>query len=223
MSEWFGRRIGNGWHLSAINAPQDLIYAVEDCEPLVDHFRSLASEERDEIQCVLDEDDYIRRQLAEEDDDDERAPLSDSLMAPARRAQLERLVKLLEDEDRGWRRWVKATGIDGLPRFRAVVEEWLAEPVEWDELGWFPRDFGGQGKALTFFQHTAADVAEALGVVIVEGEHPGSTYIAAELRSSIEDANEAAERLRLPFRFRAAADSGGKHQQYDDHATHPGP
>ena len=57
MSEWFGRRIGNGWHLSAINAPQDLIYAVEDCEPLVDHFRSLAWEEHDEIQCVLDEND----------------------------------------------------------------------------------------------------------------------------------------------------------------------
>jgi hypothetical protein len=193
--------------ISRLKTPQDLIYAVEDCEPLVDYFRSLASDERDELQHEIDEDDYVRRQLAEEDDDDERASLADSLMAPARRAHLERLVKLLEAEDRGWRRWLKDAGIDGLPRFHAIIEEWLAEPVEWDEQEWFPRDFGGQGKALSFFQHTAADVADELGVVIVEAEHPGSTYFAAELRNSIEDANAAAERLGLPFRFRAAGAS----------------
>ena len=43
------------------------------------------------------------------------------------------------------------------------------------------------------------------GVVIVDGDRPGSNYIAAELKSSVEDANKAAERLGLPIRF---AESG---------------
>jgi hypothetical protein len=45
------------------------------------------------------------------------------------------------------------------------------------------------------------DICEELGVVIVEGDRPGSTYFAAELRQSIPDANRAAARLGLPFRF----------------------
>jgi len=194
--------------ISRMTKPQDLIYAVEDCEPLVDHFRSLASDELDELQAELDEDDDIRRDLADADyelDEDDRASLSDSLMDAAKRERLERLVKLLSNEENGWERWVKDAGIDGLPRFHAVVEEWLREPVDLNDLEWFTDDFGGQGKAFTFFQHTAANVAEELGVVIVEGEHPGSTYFAAELRNSVEDANAVAERLGLPFRFREDA------------------
>jgi len=194
--------------ISRLETPQDLIYAVEECEPLADHFRWLAWDERDAHQFELDEDDRVRRRLADEDDEDERTYLSDSLMEPARRAQLERLVKLLKDEDNGWKRWVKDAGNDELPRFHAVIEKWLSEPVDSNDLEWLPDDFGGQGNALSFFQHTAADVADELGVVIVEGEHPGSTYYAAELRNSIEDANQAAERLGLPFRFRTAGASG---------------
>jgi len=88
---------------------------------------------------------------------------------------------------------VRDAGIDGLRRFHARVEAWLEEPVDWDELEWFPRDFGGQGRALSFFQGMAADVADELGVVVIEGDHPGSTYFAAELRNAIEHANAAAE------------------------------
>ena len=47
-----------------------------------------------------------------------------------------------------------------------------------------------------------ADILDLLGIVVVEGEHPGSTYYAAELRQPIEAANAAAEALGLPFRFR---------------------
>lgn len=113
-------------------------------------------------------------------------------------------MELLADEVDGWKDLVRDAGMDGLPRFHAVVGEWLNDPVDWDEQEWFPRNFGGQGKALAFFEDTAADVAEELGVVIIEGDQPGSTYFAAELRNSIEDANATAVRLGLPFRFRAA-------------------
>lgn len=60
----------------------------------------------------------------------------------------------------------------------------------------------GQGNALRFFRDGDLN-NKALGIVIVEGDRPGSSYFAAELRHSIEDANAAAIELHLPFRFRA--------------------
>jgi hypothetical protein len=163
-----------------METPSDLIHEVECCEPLTERFRWLASAD------LYD----ISRQLGDADEDDERA-------------RLERLVELLADEDDGWKALVEDAGMDGLPRFHAVVDEWLNDPVAWDEQEWFPRDFGGQGKALAFFENTAADVAEEPGIVIIAGDQPGSTYFGAELRNSIEDANATAVRLGLPFRFRA--------------------
>ena len=43
---------------------------------------------------------------------------------------------------------------------------------------------------------------EPIGVVIIGGKCPDSTYYATELRNSIENANETAQDLRLAFRFR---------------------
>ncbi len=47
------------------------------------------------------------------------------------------------------------------------------------------------------------ELLDALGVLIVEGEHPGSSYYAAELRNDIEEANGVAQSLGLPFRFKS--------------------
>lgn len=65
--------------------------------------------------------------------------------------------------------------------------------------------FGGQGKALAFFQGMAGDLVDELGVEIVDGDQPSSTYFAAELRGNLAHANEAANRLALPFRFQETA------------------
>jgi hypothetical protein len=43
---------------------------------------------------------------------------------------------------------------------------------------------------------------DALGVQIIEGEHPGSTYYAAELRQDIDYANEVAREIGLECRFK---------------------
>ncbi len=59
----------------------------------------------------------------------------------------------------------------------------------------------GQSAALAFFRQQPYEVLDALGVVIVEGEHPGSSYYAAELRGNIDDANRLAEKLGVPIRF----------------------
>jgi hypothetical protein len=42
---------------------------------------------------------------------------------------------------------------------------------------------------------------DALGVVIIEGEHPGSSYFAAELRIPVEEANAIAEENGWTIRF----------------------
>ena len=91
---------------------------------------------------------------------------------------------------------------------RTAVERRILAALEDDpDEGW--RDWvkleGDKGQAEAFFQRLDGDTLDAVGVVIVEGEHPGSTYYAAELRASLEDANAAAQDLALPFRFKAQA------------------
>jgi hypothetical protein len=54
---------------------------------------------------------------------------------------------------------------------------------------------------LGFFESLPFETLDALGVEIVEGDHPGSTYIAAELHSTVDEGNEAAQGLGLPIRF----------------------
>jgi len=57
---------------------------------------------------------------------------------------------------------------------------------------------------MEFFQSMDVDQLETLGVEVVEGEHPGSTYYAAELRNDIDQANRAAQQAGIPVRFVAA-------------------
>lgn len=188
--------------LGGMKTVDDLIDQVEYCTPLVSLFQSLASDELDELRDRLDEDDDARREIDDVEDPDEQHRLRQDLMPSAERARLEHLAQMLGDDNDGWKDWCRSCGPDGLPRLTKIIEDWLADPVDWGEQEWFPRGWSGQGKALAFFQSTAAEVADELGVVIVEGEHPGSTYFAAELRVDVDDANEVATRLRLPFRFR---------------------
>ncbi len=73
-------------------------------------------------------------------------------------------------------------------------------------FGYLPESGTAQGAALAFFRRMAVDDLETLGVDVVEGEHPGSTYYAAELRGDIDEANRAAEAAGIPVRFVAARD-----------------
>ena len=45
------------------------------------------------------------------------------------------------------------------------------------------------------------EVIELLGIEIVEGEYPGSSYYAAELSMSIDEANKIAEQNKVAIRF----------------------
>lgn len=87
---------------------------------------------------------------------------------------------------------------------REHMLQWLAEPPDWGCEGDYIFQYAtGQEAALRMFRDEIdANVVELLGVVIVEGECPGSSYYAAELRIGIEEANAIAVENRVPLRFR---------------------
>jgi len=151
------------------------------------HFTELAASRLEDIEAELDDDDsglglMARRRLA--------------ILAAA----------LRDDPDDGWRDWVKHEGDLGLASFKEHIQDWLDDDIDWDESDYFDAGWSGQSACLAFFTDLDATVRKALGVVIIEGEHPGSSYYAAELRSDIAQANLKAHELGLDFRFRAEGD-----------------
>ena len=85
------------------------------------------------------------------------------------------------------------------------IELWFSESPDW---GWedefLPQEATAQGMALLFFSDMAEEDLETLGVEMIEGDHPGSSYYAAELSGDIDEANRAAEAAGIRVRFVAA-------------------
>lgn len=102
--------------------------------------------------------------------------------------------------DAGLAAWLKKAPLSDLT---VVVESWLASDLP--SCYEMPLELGPVGEAFGFFQRQDFATLKVLGVVIVEGEHPGSSYYAAELRVAVTDANYAAAALDLPIRFREVA------------------
>ena len=83
------------------------------------------------------------------------------------------------------------------------VTQWLRAPWELGEEDHVLRR-SGQEVALRYFDDMARTALDTLGVKVIEGECPGSSYYAAELRRPIAEANRAAEAAGLRVRFRRA-------------------
>lgn len=60
--------------------------------------------------------------------------------------------------------------------------------------------YNGQALAMRFFQDDVA-FCDELDIAIVEGDCPGSSYFAAELRIRVKEANKRAEVIGIPIRF----------------------
>jgi hypothetical protein len=163
-----------------LDIPQELIDEVERCEPLRHYFMDRAESERGDLESQLDDDD----------------------LSVEERERLSGLVKAMEDPDFGWQEWVERLGPTDMKQFQDLISGWLTDPIDWGMLEFFDHNPGGQGHALKFFESLDTPVLRAIGVKIVEGEHPGSSYYAAELRLDVDAANAAAASLGLPIRFR---------------------
>ena len=167
-----------------IRTKDELVCAVEGCARLACHFSNLAADHLSSIEDDLGADDH---------------PLG----FVERRRLVFLAAALRHDPDTGWRVWVEHEGDPGLAGFKETIQNWLDEDIDWDEAESFDSGWSGQDSALRFFSDLAAKVLDALGVVITMGEHPGSSYYAAELKNTIANANQVACKLSLPFRFRA--------------------
>ena len=115
---------------------------------------------------------------------------------------MKRLAKASEDEDDGWKEWIKIEGNEEVHRFKNLIVDWLAAPIDCKED--MPDNASAVGSAKSFFENEDLATQNHLGVRIIEGEFPGSTYYAAELHKKVEDANEIAQKLGLSYRFRKA-------------------
>lgn len=165
------------------NDPSSIIQDFERCYPLTAYIDS-------QLDCEIED---IEDKLYLTEDAAEKAFLQGKLTT---------LRQFRDEHDEPWADWIELEGNAGCQKFKAMYDEWLNEPIDWRMSEWIPDQATSQGAAFSFFDAQPQELLSALGVVIVDGEHPGSSYVAAELRKDIDEANAQAAMLQLPFRFR---------------------
>lgn len=107
-----------------------------------------------------------------------------------------------DNPDDDWRAWLRAADDDTLSTVQTAVNDWLEDMGEEDYEYADLYGESSRGEALSFFRYEP-ETADLFNIVIVEGDRPGSSYFAAELRMDMNEANELAERHGLPIRFAA--------------------
>ena len=108
--------------------------------------------------------------------------------------------EILSDD---WRDWLVVTDDETIDRLIGRVNDWINDLP--DERDYERADLGGssgRGHALRFFRDDF-EYGDDFDIVIVEGDCPGSSYFAAELRMDIDEANAYAVAYCIPIRFAA--------------------
>lgn len=184
--------------VSYIETTSGLADAVEGVRPALWHVEGMLADLRDAYGVDGGDWDEARRRWCEETDQTEDAYLSrpafDALAAlPEEISDIDSMANLLASlpED------LLATVREGLTAWLEHEPDWLQEADYFDEF------FRPHEAALRYFSDLGLDrdLQRALGICIVEGEHPGSTYYAVELTVPIEDANQRARDLGIPVCF----------------------
>lgn len=154
-----------------------LASAVEECLPLVEH---LNNECREALES-----------LAEETDESGRTSY---------RSLRHRVSRAADGE--AWRAWVDFHAAQRrAPELVKTIREWLTEPLAVADYEHVSPYSGPQGEAYQFFDCLPHRDLKAIGVRIVEGDHPGSSYFAAELTLGVDEANTRVAELGWPIRF----------------------
>ena len=171
------------WHSS----PQDLLDAAVGCRPLAWAVNSLYVDFRDVLIAEIE--------------------AAQSAAKPNKKrltALKEKLEELPEEPEEGATAWL--LGLSAAQFKKNVVpqiDEWFSEPPNWNFEDDYLHSNTAQGAALSFFRGIDIEEITLLGVDIVEGEHPGSSYYAAELQVEIDQANRAAVAAGIPVWFKA--------------------
>lgn len=139
----------------------------------------------------------------------------DSLRYAFERAYIDYIEQRQDEDDPKWREisaddhaqehvleWADQLEIEHKVKYEEILSGWLHSSIDWgNEYEFFYEIESGQGAAYEFFRNEASDLLDALGIQIVEGDHPGSSYYAAELRNDVASANKAAADRGLNLRF----------------------
>ena len=174
--------VSDSWSTS----PADLAEAMDECPPLAWAVHAIYSEIREEIQFDFDA-------IAEQS----------GIWMKRSNALKVRLNAMPEETEEGAESWLLTlTNSEFEEHVVPEIEKWFNSPPNWNwEDDYLPMNSTSQGAALEFFQAMDGDDLDLIGVVIVMGEHPGSTYYAAELKIDLETANKAAIKVGIPVRF----------------------
>ena len=178
----FYEDIADSWE----DSPQELFDAMSECQPLAWEVQSIYSEIRDEIESALDD-----------------AQSNASAHQLRITALKKRLANLPEEPEEGAADWLLSLTTDEFEsRVTPTIERWFDDEPNWGfEEDYLPSGWSAQGVAFNYFSNLDSSTLDLLGVVIVEGDRPGSTYVAAELKIDITDANALAVTHRLDIRF----------------------
>lgn len=197
-----------GWS----NSAKEMASIARYFQPLSWLVCSLYGEAREPLRSEVDE--LKRDVLGMQEDLEVGEEEVDESVLEAERARLVRLQAKLDSmpgssEEGAWK-WLES--FDDA-RFRQQiaprVEAWLRDGLSVEELDYADELESPQGSALAYFRDSHPTLVPLLGVRVVEGEHPGSSYYAAELRSRIDVANAAALDHGAPPRFVPSSDVCG--------------
>jgi hypothetical protein len=107
-----------------------------------------------------------------------------------------------EQVEEEWSSWVASASDKERDAIDQVIETWLDDAPDWsNEWENIYKSGTAQGAAYNHFLYEDSEVIEELGIVIIEGDCPGSSYFAAELRIPIDEANQIAEANGWQIRF----------------------
>ena len=172
-------------------SPADLAEAMDECPPLAWAVHSIYSEIREEIQFDFD-----------------AIAGKSGVWVKRSNALKVRLNAMPEEPEEGAESWLLTlTNSEFEEHVVPEIEKWFNSPPNWNwEDDYLPMNSTSQGAALEFFQAMDGEDLDVIGVVIVLGEHPGSTYYAAELEVELDVANKAAVKAGIPIRFNRVDD-----------------
>ena len=76
---------------------------------------------------------------------------------------------------------------------------WVDEKIEDPES--LPRGATPSGQAYEEFQSWDSDVLDRVGIQLVEGDHPGSSFFGAVIYEDLDEVNETLQYMGIPLRF----------------------
>ncbi len=159
--------------------PGELVEAMDECPPLAWQILDAYS-------------DFLREREAE---------IESANPASARKLNA-KLDAMPEESENGAREWIARVPPAVFRSVARRMSDWFDQPPDWaSEEDYIDEHLTAHGAALAYFRDMDASLRNDLKILIVEGEHPGSTYYAAELAQSDDEANRVAEAVGLAIRF----------------------